>query len=388
MNPELRSAGSPLDKQGYQWSSEDLAYMSQPRIWNLTAVVSAGWWYDDNIYLSGPGSETDKTGDGYYNLRPSLNFAYGPNSWGLACAVSYDMDFQWYNGGEVDNTFNQSVGLQLSWTGARTRVYVSTAYTAIDGGNVDIGDRVQQNDMYLNSGVSYDLTAKTTLGVTFSTVLLDYSGDFFNSNTYTSGAYVDYKITAKSTVGLGADYAYTEVDGGVNYQTYDLNLRLGWAATSRLAVFSTVGAQYQETTEGDFSQTSPVFTLGINYDIFGNGKTSASINAYRNYNPSAILQNQAYWSNGVAVSFAQHIAGRTQVAIAAGYEFAEYEPTAANIVATRKDNFYYVRPNVTYAICNTLSSSVFYQFSKDDSSGFGSSSFERNTVGVMLNYAY
>jgi len=378
-----------VDKNSYQWSREDLAYLAKPGLWKISGRISAGWWYDDNIYLTQTGnSQTQKTGSGYYNLRPSFDVTYGPNDWGLACAISYDMDFQWYDDSKVDNTFNQGVGLQVSWTGARTRIYASTAYSSVDGGNVDIGSRVQQNDMYLNSGITYDLSAKVSIGLSFGTELLDYSGDFFSSNSYTIGAFADYHITPKTSVGLGSSYGFTEVEGGVNYNTYGVDLRFNWAATGRLSVSATGGVQDIESTQGDFSDVTPTATLTINYDIFGNGKTSAGLNFYRSYHPSALLQNQAYWANGVALNLSQQVAERTQVAVALGYEFASYTATAADIVATRRDNYYYIRPNVTYALSNRISCSIFYQFSKDDSTGFGSASFERNEVGVMLNYAF
>lgn len=388
-----RALGTPLNdfKEQYQWSDEDLAYMSSTRIWRLSARISGGWWYDDNVNLAGPGSDSKKEADSYFNLRPSLDLTLTPPGWGLTATITYDMDFQWYLNQKVDNVFNQHVGLNLNYdqgAGGKLRWFLNTSYFSVDGGNVDIGDRVQQNGMVLTGGLQYDLTGKLTLGLGFGGDLLDYTGGFFPSNSYRGNAYFDYAIAPKTKVGLGASYNYTVVDGGTNYNYYELNFRFSWAPTSRLSFNSTFGAMYLQSSGGGFSDVTPVATLDLNYDIFGTGKTSATLAVNRSYHPSALMMNQSYFSNNVVLTFTQHVSERILATLALGYEFADYRATAPDVTATRKDNFFYIRPNITYAISRSLSASVFYQFSKDDSSGFGSQSFQRNSAGVMLNYAF
>ena len=139
---------------------------------------------------------------------------------------------------------------------------------------------------------------------------------------------------------------------------------------------------------GGFSNTTPVATLNLNYDIFGTGKTSATLSVNRSFQPSALMVNQSYFSNNVVLNFTQHVSEKLMVTLALGYEFADYRPTAANVTATREDNFFYIRPTITYAISRSMSASLFYQLSKDDSTGLGSQSFERNSAGIMLNYAF
>jgi len=388
-----RAVGTPLDefKEQYHWSDQDLAYMSSSRIWRLSARISGGWWYDDNINLAGPGADYKKEADSYFNLRPSLDLTLTPPGWGLVATISYDMDFQWYLDQKSDNVFNQHVGLNLNYdqgAGGKLRWYLNANYASVDGGNVDIGDRVQQNGANLTGGLQYDLTGKLTLGLGFGADLLDYTGDFFPSNSYRGNAYFDYAIAPKTKIGLGASYNYTVVDGGTDYQYYELNFRWSWAPTSRLSFNSTLGGMYLQSVGGGFSDFTPVATLDLNYDIFGTGKTSATLAFNRSFHPSALMMNQSYFSNNVVLTFTQHVSERIMATLALGYEFADYRATAAHVTATREDNFFFIRPNITYAISRSLSASIFYQLSKDDSTGFGSQSFERNSAGIMLNYAF
>ncbi len=388
-----RSVGAPMNdyKEQYHWSEQDLVYISASRSLRLSGRVSAGWWYDDNINLANGSTQDKKVADSYYNLRPSLDLTWSPPGSGLTATVAYDMDFQWYLGKKSDDVFNQHVGVNLNYdkgAGGKLRCYLNAGYSSIDGGNVDIGDRVQQNVLNASTGLQYDVTGKLTLGLMFGVSVMDYPGGFFPSDSYNGSAYFDYAVTAKTKVGVGASYEYTTVTGGTNYQDYQLNLRFSWAPTSRLSFSSTFGAMYLESASGDFSDTTPVATIDLNYDIFGNGKTSATLAFIRDFQPSAVLENQSYFSNNVVLNFTQHVTERTQASLAFGYEFASYQATAADVNATRRDNFFYIRPNITYAISRSLSSSLFYQLSKDDSTGNGASSFERNSAGVMLNYAF
>lgn len=386
-----RRLGRPMGdyQERYLWNDRDLAYMSKDRVIRFSGRLSAGWWYDDNINLSEGGAQNKKVGDSYYNLRPSLDLSISPSDSGLTVAVSYDTDFQWYLGKTVHDIFNQNVGLNVNYDrGGKLRSYLTTTYASIDGGNVDVGDRVQQNIWLLAAGLQYDFTGKLTGGVGFSKELLDYSGHYFPSDSYNTSAYFDYAIGAKTKIGLGANFDYTDVEGGSDYRSYELNFRFSWAPTARLSFNSTFGAMYLESTAGGFSQTTPVATLNLNYDIFGTGKTSATLGVSRSFQPSAVLVNESYFSNDVVLNITQHMTERLQFSLGLGYEFADYQATAARINASREDNFYFIRPTLTYAICRSLSSSLFYQFSKDDSTGFGSSSFERNAAGVMVNYAF
>jgi hypothetical protein len=220
--------------------------------------LSAGWWYDDNINLSEGGAQNKKVGDSYYNLRPSLDLSISPPGSGVKVAVSYDTDFQWYLGKAVDDIFNQQVGLNINFDrGGRLRWYLISTYASVDGGNVDVGDRVQQNNWLLSAGMQYDLTGKVTVGVNFSKELLDYAGHYFPSDSYNSAAYFDYAIGAKTKVGLGANFDYTSIDGGSDYRTYELNLRFSWAPTARLRPGTARSRKRHPVTDGSAPRGRP-----------------------------------------------------------------------------------------------------------------------------------
>jgi hypothetical protein len=73
---------------------------------------------------------------------------------------------------------------------------------------------------------------------------------------------------------------------------------------------------------------------------------------------------------------------------AVGFEYADYLATDDSQNASRVDHYVFFRPSLNYAISDSSSLSIFYQYSYNDSDGFGANSFERGNYGVMLNYVF
>ncbi len=374
-----------LDNKDYVWDEDKLSYMDGLRMWRLVGGISFGWTYEDNVLLTRP-DEDGKESESFLSASSYINLDYGPNAWGLAFNISYNPNYQWALNGNVDDAFNQSIGVNVNWTGARTRINLSTGFSDITGADIDVGDRVERTAADFFLGIAYDYSAKTTFGTTFSSELLNYDGDYFGSNSYLSSVYADYAITPKTRLGLSVGYSYTEVEGGVDYYDTNAQVRASWAASSRLSISASGGIQ--KTESDNFDDLDPIFELTGSYDLSGNGKTSASLSAYRSYHASAELLNQGYWSNGVSLSVSRAIVERARAAVAVGYEYATYEANAAEVIATREDGYFYIRPNFTYVITGRSSLTVYYQYSNNDSTGFGASSFERNSCGAMLTWAF
>lgn len=370
----------------YIWNGDNLDYVADQRMWKLDARMMAGFWYDDNLFLD-DGVSKQPVGDAYFSLNPSFDLNFGPNAFGLAASIYYSAEMLWYVKGETDDATNHHLSLTLSWTGAKARAFLSAAYASIHGPDVDVGDRLEKDTASISAGFSYILGAKTTLGVAVGTTILDYTGGFFNSSGYSASAYVDYQFSPKTAIGIGVGYGYNEIDGGSEYNNYDLNLRATWAATSRMTIAGTGGLQLNDT---EYSQDyTPVLAIDLDYDLLGDGKTSAKVSIYRDFHPAALFGNQAYWSTGAALDVSHAMTDRTRLGISLGYEFADYEVLSGDLPpgATREDNYYYIRPHFTYAFSERISMSLFYQFSNNDSEGYGAASFERNWIGITLNSA-
>ena len=376
----------------YEWNDQQVGYLVAQRKLHLSGRISAGWQYDDNIYIS----DVDAQESGSIALQPSLSLIYEPNSWGLSAAVNYNLDYQWYlddvrdeAGNAEDHSLNQTVGLAFTWTGAKLRATLGASYSDVDGGDIDVGSRVQGNTMTGHLSLAYDLTGKTTLGAYLSTEILDYSGEYFSSNSYNSSLYVDYRMTAKVSAGLQVGYGVTEVIDGSDSSDYNLSLRANWAATDKWGVHGSAGVENRSYSDGG-GDVHPIFDLGINGDLIStsSGKTSFGLTTYSGFHPSASLQDQGYYSIGVVANLTHRWRERWSETIAFGYERAKYVSAADLVEADRMDNYYYIRPNITYAVTDRFSLSLFYQYSINDSDGLDGKSYTRNHGGIMANFAF
>jgi hypothetical protein len=395
--PFSKSAASSSPEE-YVWNGDELDYVVQKRMWELDSRMMVGLWYDDNLFLD-DGVTKEPVGDYYFSVNPSFDLSFGPNDAGLAATLYYNIEKQWYIQGKTDDAINQALAFRLLWTGAKARAYLGLSWATVNGNDVDVGTRLKRDGAQLTAGASYILGAKTTVGVGFQTTLREYSGGFSDSIGYSASAYADYQFSPKTSFGIGAGYGFTEVDGSedyrfheagepASYHNYDLNLRATWAAASRLTVSGTAGVQLNETAYEQ--EYTPVFSIDIDYDLLGDGKTSAKLSTYRDFHPAAALRKQAYWTTGIALDLSHALTDRTRIGLGVGYEFADYVAiTYGNrFPATREDRYYYVRPNITYALNERISLSFLYQLSVNDSEGFGAASFERNWMGVTLNAAF
>lgn len=379
-----RSDGKSRESE-YNWDEQAVSYLVDQRKFHLSGRLSAGWQYDDNLQIS----ETERKGSGIFVVEPSVGLQYGPLSSGLSAALDYGASLQWYLDNDDDLSVNHHAGLSMSWTGARLHATLGVGYSSTDGANIDVGDRVQGNSMSAMLNVGYEYSPKTSFGVLLGTEILDYSGQYFNSKNYTATIYVDYKMTAKTTTGLQLGCNNYDVVDGSSSVGYNASLRMRWAATDRFGIHGSVGAESRDYADGG-SDVHPIFDFGIDGDLFStsSGRTSFGISTYSGYHDSAALRNQGFYSMGVVANIRQEWSEKLAFVLNVGYEFADYLSTNDDTTASRHDNYYYIRPNLTYAFSHRLSFSVFYQYSENMSDGLGASSYARSYYGVMANLAF
>jgi hypothetical protein len=125
--------------------------------------------------------------------------------------------------------------------------------------------------------------------------------------------------------------------------------------------------------------------LGGEYLPFPN--TAISLLGYRNLQVSPSFNNQNYWATGVELGVTQTIAQKFQVGVAGGYENDYYIANNSNTVATRRDNFFFIEPQISYNFLKYLTASVFYQHRFNDST-LQVDTWYNNQVGFEIGAAF
>jgi hypothetical protein len=378
-----------------EWSEEDVAYVTkrQSTLFDIGGSLSAGYSYDDNPFLTDGGEGAQGLSSSNISLMASAT--YGPNSWGLSSILTYNPMFQWFydsiqsqDGDTVDHAMNHSVLWSTAWTGARLRTNLDLTYVALDGANIEVGQWVTQNTATANFGMSYDYSPKTTVGTNITTQLIDVSGTFLNQNQYMAALFATYQITPKIRIGPNLGYSYAEVDGGSDTESIQYQLQAIWAATAKLTLSMTGGVEDRTFSGGEEGTVSPVFMMDANYNPSGDGRTSIGLSGYRRFTPSVALADQGFYATGVTANFSQQLGYRLALTTMAGYEFTDYESMASDIQAGRSDDILFWRTQLTYALNERISFTVFYQLTENESTGFGANSFSRNQYGIMATAAF
>ena len=355
-----------------------------PRRWTFNASVAAGFQFDNNVSLQ----EDYNTESGIYVVQPTVGVNYGPMASGLSFGLQYSPSFEWYTKEGIDDTVNHALSASLNWDHGPLHIYANLAYTKAESADVDAGERIARDAATASLGLTYDYSDKTSFGLTYSTDILSPENEqYIGSNTQTVGLFADYKITGKTTLGLGGQYEFQEVESGSDSNAYRFLIRSTWAATSKLTLHAAIGPELREYTDAD-SSVEAYWTAGIDYNFLDTGKTTFTLDLYRNQRPSIALTNQAYTATGIAGTLSYSATAKLRLTASVGYEHASYTSTAEGVSADRSDDLFLFRPGITYAINRRTSLSAFYQWTLNESSGEGEASFERNMYGLMMVVSY
>lgn len=390
----------------YPWweqvESVALETMHPPRF-DVQLSATAGWEYDDNPYLSTLDTESGETestveGSNSYFFRLPVSLSYSGAAVNLS--ASYVPEFRTNDHEGIDDTFNHAASFSVTYSSAKLQLGMDVSFAQTDGGNVEVGDRVKSIGVVSSVSASYTVSPKTTVGTSFS-----YSDNiyeqFISSRRYGAQTFVDYAVTAKTQLGVGVGYDQSEVEYGADSGAVSATGRVSWQATSKFALRAVIGGEWRQneeiraaivpgsdepvTAEGT-EQFSPIFSLGALYNAREN--TSISLDAYRRSSPSISEVNQSYYSTGMVLAVNQRVYDRFSCSLNLGYENADYQATVEGVVADRKDDYWYIRPQVSYAIRTQLTVALYYQYSKNASTGSDGVSFDVNLVGATVSYGF
>jgi hypothetical protein len=109
----------------------------------------------------------------------------------------------------------------------------------------------------------------------------------------------------------------------------------------------------------------PVFSISGEYQVFQ--KTLLDLKAYRNIQASPSFIGQDYIATGFEAGLKQRVSEKLSLGLAFGYETDTYVASVLNVDATRVDNFYFFRPEISYGFLKYLAANIAYEYRKNSS---------------------
>jgi len=379
--------------------------------WRLRPTGGIGYAYDDNIYIS----NTNRVGTGIGSISGGLAFDWGDylSKKDNFLTVNYIGTGYLFSQTPQLNCYNQLAGLLGQYRWERFFAQIESRYQNINGAQRDVGNFTTRSLLQDSLSLFYEYSVKTLLDFKLLQVANFYPHDL-SSYDYQAKLGGGYQATDKINVGAEGILGMNPAQNSPTRLYQAVNARFKYNFTDKLAFKGTGGILFNEFSSGGESlYTTPVFSLGLDYKLFPDTKeyvdqqrstsqnlfsaphelanmlsnSTLSMIIYRNYQSSAQYTTQGYMATGGQLGLTKPIGSHWIAGVAFGYENDTYIAIQSGTSATRVDNFFFVKPNLTYNFLKNLSASVYYQRSFNNSTTQAYEWFD-NRFGVEIDTAF
>ena len=351
---------------------------------------SYGATFDDNIFVAH--SSGNKEQDLVHSFTPGVNLGAGDyrSQRGTFFSGNYSANFLVFqdNNGANAVTHNAGIGLgggeRLSWRFGQ----VLQSDADADVQNLAAGGRVRRDIWTSTLSGIYDLSDKTDLEARFYSQYSDFSAaNTFDSWRGQASALFDYEMTAKIHYALGGSLGYDQVDGFNNSIFEQLNSRLVWSVSPKLALRAGIGVEFRQFQGSSSDMTSLIFDTAADWKA--SDRTVVSLGAARGVSPSNTLGNQTATRTSVTGQLTRRIGDFYTAAMVTGYSLSEASANGVVTAFTQTDNYWFVRPSVSARLMDRATFALFYQFRRNDSDAPGNlADFTNHQTGASLSYAF
>lgn len=352
--------------------------------WRIRPLAGVGVVFDDNIFIS----NTDRKSDVIFNVSGGLALELGDyrNLQENYLLVEYVATGYFFSKYTEQNSFNQSASLLGQYRFNQLAIQLESTYQYLTGAEREVGDFTTRNLLYNALRFIYEYSEKTSFDLELSQDSNIYDQDYNSSYYFQATAGADYRIFPKVRLGLEGIVGFATADNNPDMTYQTVNARLKYDLTGKIALKATGGLQLtQYASGGESTRATPVFSVGGEYLPFPN--TSISLVAYRNQQVAPSINNQDFIATGVELAVAQTFLRRFQLGLAGGYENDDYVANTSTTMATRNDNYFFIRPSISYNFLKFLTASVFYTYRSNDSTILAETWYD-NQVGFDLTASF
>lgn len=358
--------------------------------------ASIGGIYDDNIFLTESGKDSD------FILLAKLGFDYSPRESGNGTFhFTYGATGYTYLDHSYLDAVNHAARLTTDLTLNKTRLgldadfwHVSggaeTLFSAFSNGGAARPVAVEQpgqqfaerNLISLVATASHDFASKTVLNslITYRAAL--YDGDYSSQQSIQGRLGLGYKITEKTQLGLAGVYGYLDTENTSHQFYQDALVTAQYEATGKLKFLGDAGVEFRqfegEKARGD--TTMPMFHLRADYQM--RPRTALVLNAARVVDGSAVVNGTSITRSYVTMGVNQNLGTKFKVGLASGFERAEYESTTGNDYS-RDEDYWFSRLGLTYSPNARFNVGCFYEYRNNDGGDDGLN-YETNQLGIQI----
>jgi hypothetical protein len=289
-----------------------------------------------------------------------------------------------YSNNKLQNTFGQAIKL-VGGTVYNDWVFgISQGYTDSSSPSVETATQTRQTTYNTVVDASYTMNSKMSLDLAAYQNFV--SADQFSSyKEWSTLDWLNYQFWPRLNAAVGVGGGYDNEDTSPDMTFEQLQGRVNWRATDKISFQLHGGVEDRQFLSGGAADLiNPVFDAVIQYQPFE--QTKISLTGARIVAASYLQGNQVTESTGVSAGLNQRLVKKLFLDLSGGYQTVKYISSGSS-VSNRKDDYDYLKAQLSCAFLKRGTIAVFYQISRNDSSQAGYS-FTSHQVGFQIGYSY
>ncbi len=373
-------AESPIAAENSASAAPPPPIMSSRRRFQFSADVSA--IYDDNIFFS----STNPTSDFIFVASPKLSLGLGDfrAREETYCILNYNPEAIFFTDNHDETSLDHNAKVEIQYAIARLAVGLEAEYHHLSGATPDLGDRVNRDEAKARLRLAYGWGASWEAETNVLWTGVNYEpGALSDFSEYVNETFLRYQLTARTKAALGVAIGRLEVDGYGDQSFERALLQVISDVGSKLTLKFKGGVEFRQTEYADYS--SPVFSLGLDYRL--RETTTLGLNAYREVQASGGSPGENVIRTGLVARLRQRLGQRFVAGLDVGYEQLGYrqagKPKENAKPTGRNDDYFYIRPSLTYELREDRRLELYYLHRENDSSE-SDASFAGNQAGLSF----
>ncbi len=298
--------------------------------------------------------------------------------------VDYSPSYTWYaDHGSLDS-FDQAVRLAAEWNFHRLTLGARGAYVTQTAPVEDIGNRVKQKELTASLTARYDYSGKTSFEVNGYYDGVSYDSNGVDSREWRTQDWMNYQISPKIRVGIGATLAHVDRDFGAA-QIYEQGLlRVFYEASAKLTLSLTGGAEWRQT-DGGADRTDGIFELDAAWSP--SDGTYLYVQGYRRSVTGSTDASDYFIATGVVAQFRQRLYQRFYFDLTMQYQNSDYQGSGTVGGQGRADDLFVIRPGVGFDLASWVNCEISGEFRRNQSSD-DQRKFDAKTAMVRFNLLF
>jgi hypothetical protein len=281
-----------------------------------------------------------------------------------------------------------------NWAFSFAQTYVSS-----DEPLIETGTQTSQEAYGTSIGATYQMSSRVSLQFGLNQSIRDASG-FDNVDSWSGSSGVNYQLVPNLGAGLSFSGGYDGVSAGSSMTFESLEGSITFHPGKKLRLSLSGGVEdLQFINPTAPSLLTPVFSAGLNYQLFRN--TLLSAGASRSVTPS-YFGNQVEVATTVGASIAQRLSPKLSLSLNAGYStepligivpgqpLPQYflgTPPRTALVEDEEQNSTSVGVGLSYAVLQRVAIAAFYSVSQNSSSQ-SNYKYSSSQIGFSVSYSY